>query len=1082
MTGQLFKQFKYQIFLFLSGFFIFISASNCTKNPFFGLEPTPNDKEGPEINLINPTPNQKVSGFFTVIGTTSDKYEVKSVEIKIDNGNYITANGTVTFHIEINTQELTEGTHTLTVKSTDNTGNARLISRDFIVDQSVPDVDITMDYDLYQNYLKGVQVILSGTASDKNGLSNDRIGVSKVQISFNGGVVFNDTVLSADGKSWTYTIADTSTLKPGDGDLTLVLKAIDSAGLIGTSNSPLWVDNTNPSLSITSPVDGNAYIYGNDLTVLGTCSDNITNGIKEIRITIGSLAPELISCGTDGNFSITKDVSSLSSYPITAIIIDKAGNQKQTAINPVFEKRVKKPAFLTDPGTYSEAKSIVLSVDTTGAVIRYTLDGTTPNCTTTPVYSSAISLFSTKTIQAIACKDGFVNSEILSGTFTINDTGLPSIEFINPTVDQKVSGLVSFIGKTSDNIGVTLVEYKIDNGSYSPASGTLVWYFVLDTSSLSEGSHTMTIRATDGHGNSSEEQQTFIVDQTIPSVAVNLNYNLYENYIRGTNRTLSGTASDNNGVSKVQISFNGGVSFFDTILADGGTTWSYLIPNTASLIPGDASITAVLRVVDVTGIIGTVYFPLIIDNTNPGGAILSPVNNISIDGSADLNSYNLVVSGSCTDNTASGVKNVVITVGPLSSDTVSCGGDNTFSFSKNILSIKNNGPISVSALITDKSGNTNTFTNYIALDDSPPYFTGNLTTPKGILNNDLTKSANNFKSGTYVIQGRVTDETAADMLTTISEIKFKIDTIPATTPLVETLIDNYIKDQELPDDDDSLNNGKSIDSSGNWSHQFDTSAIPDGTYLITLTVKNNRGGFGTFQKTIRIDKTIPSLSDVAPVENAKISGTAVSISGYADSTGSDIASIRIQINDGTVINADYETDKFFNFTDYTNFTYAGGYFSWIWDTTSPYNYPVSATKHTIVLTAEDLAGNQGLFTVNVEKNAAAPLISFTEYDHPTNSAYIQKPLTNGRYINGSGKIRGTASVQVGGASLTSIQIKIDNGSWVDISGASFVEPDLPSASTVWEYTLPGLLPGSRKIYISAVDNLGNANTVTFQVL
>lgn len=78
-------------------------------------------------------------------------------------------------------------------------------------------------------------------------------------------------------------------------------------------------------------------------------------------------------------------------------------------------------------GTYGSTQSVTLSDSTSGSTICYTIDGSTPGAATpgtcdsppTTTYSTAISVSSTTTIKAIGTKAGFVNSSVLSSTYTI---------------------------------------------------------------------------------------------------------------------------------------------------------------------------------------------------------------------------------------------------------------------------------------------------------------------------------------------------------------------------------------------------------------------------------------------------------------------------------------------------------------------------------------------------------------------------------------------------------------------------------------------------------------------------------------
>lgn len=80
--------------------------------------------------------------------------------------------------------------------------------------------------------------------------------------------------------------------------------------------------------------------------------------------------------------------------------------------------KVATPTFTPAAGSYSSAQSVTISCTTSGATIHYTTDGSTPTASS-PTYSSAITVSSTKTIKAIAVKSGMTNSDVASATYTI---------------------------------------------------------------------------------------------------------------------------------------------------------------------------------------------------------------------------------------------------------------------------------------------------------------------------------------------------------------------------------------------------------------------------------------------------------------------------------------------------------------------------------------------------------------------------------------------------------------------------------------------------------------------------------------
>ncbi len=79
------------------------------------------------------------------------------------------------------------------------------------------------------------------------------------------------------------------------------------------------------------------------------------------------------------------------------------------------------PAMSSAAGFYSGPITVNLTHPTVGAVIRYTLDGRTPT-EKSPLYSSAITVDSTRVIRAKAFKDGMLPSMVATSTYFINET------------------------------------------------------------------------------------------------------------------------------------------------------------------------------------------------------------------------------------------------------------------------------------------------------------------------------------------------------------------------------------------------------------------------------------------------------------------------------------------------------------------------------------------------------------------------------------------------------------------------------------------------------------------------------------
>lgn len=76
------------------------------------------------------------------------------------------------------------------------------------------------------------------------------------------------------------------------------------------------------------------------------------------------------------------------------------------------------PVFTPAPGTFTSTQLVTLATATSGAQIRYTTDGSTPNASS-PLYQGVITVATTTTIKAIALRSGLNTSAVATGQYVI---------------------------------------------------------------------------------------------------------------------------------------------------------------------------------------------------------------------------------------------------------------------------------------------------------------------------------------------------------------------------------------------------------------------------------------------------------------------------------------------------------------------------------------------------------------------------------------------------------------------------------------------------------------------------------------
>ena len=86
------------------------------------------------------------------------------------------------------------------------------------------------------------------------------------------------------------------------------------------------------------------------------------------------------------------------------------------------------PTFSPGAGTYTSAQSVTIADTTPGATIYYTTNGTTPT-TSSAVYSSAIPVSASTTLEAMAVAPGYTQSALATAAYVIQSSGTSTINF-----------------------------------------------------------------------------------------------------------------------------------------------------------------------------------------------------------------------------------------------------------------------------------------------------------------------------------------------------------------------------------------------------------------------------------------------------------------------------------------------------------------------------------------------------------------------------------------------------------------------------------------------------------------------------
>jgi len=179
------------------------------------------------------------------------------------------------------------------------------------------------------------------------------------------------------------------------------------------------------------------------------------------------------------------------------------------------------PAFTPAAGAYSAAQNVTISSATSGAQIYYTIDGSTPTMSST-VYSAALQVNATKTVQAIAALTGYQQSHVGSAAYTIS-SGTLTISTTSP-LPNAIQGN-QFAETMTASGGVPPYTWALVSDIGSTNTWTVSSSGAVSGTPANVETDTLSIKVTDSKGNVAGPQSFSIAVQSssgLPSAPVNL--------------------------------------------------------------------------------------------------------------------------------------------------------------------------------------------------------------------------------------------------------------------------------------------------------------------------------------------------------------------------------------------------------------------------------------------------------------------------------------------------------------------------------------------------------------------------------
>lgn len=913
------------------------------------------------------------------------------------------------------TPTLADGTHTFNVTARDAAGNVSpnasiTLTVDTAAPAAVTNLVITDDVGSIQGTLTNGSVTddntptLSGTAE-----------ANAIVTIYDGTTVLGSTTASGTG-AWNFT---TAALSNGTHPLSVTVK--DAAGNVSTASATvsITVDTIAPNAStlvITNDVTNTTVPNGGTTNDSTPTLSGVAEAGSKVSIFDGSTLLGTVTAGSNGAWTFTTATLGQGAHPINVTVTDPAGNVSGTTSATVTIDTVA-PVAITGLAAANNNGGTPVAIAANSSTNDNTpqFSGTAEAGSIVKVYDGSILLGSVTAGSNGAWS--FTSPTVADGNHTFNVTATDAAGNVSPnasiafTIDTAAPAAVTNL-VINDDVGS--IQGTLSNGSYTDdrtptlsgtaeanaivtiydgttvlgsvtASGTGAWSYT--TSSLSNGTHPLSVTVKDAAGNVSSASATvsIIVDTVAPNASTLVITNDVTNTTvpsggstNDTTPTLSGTAEAGSKVSiydgstllgTATAGSNGAWTFTTGVLTQGSHPISVTVTDAAGNVSGSTSATVTIDTVSPAAVTN-----LVAANNNGSTAVTIPNN-----GSTNDNTPLLTGSGEI------GAK-ISVYDGATLLGTATVGSNGTWSFISTTLA---DGTHTLNITATDAAGNVSpTVSTVLTVDTVAPSPVSNL-----VITDDVGTI-----QGTLA-NGAVTDDTTPTLSGT-AEANAIVTIYDGTTVL------------------------GSVTASGTGAWSYTTSALSQGTHPLSVTVKDAAGNTSTASATVSItvDTTAPTASTLVITND--VTNTTVPNGGYTnDSTptlsGTAEAGSKVSIFDGSTL---------------LGTAIAGSNGAWTFTTGV-----LSQGSHPLSVTVADTAGNvSGSTSATVIIDTVAP-VAVTSLVAANNNGSTAVTIPNNGVTNdntplltGNGEVGARVNVYDGSTLLGTATVG-SNGTWSFVS-------------------------------------------------
>ncbi|WP_431641764.1 Ig-like domain-containing protein [Enterobacter hormaechei] len=735
-------------------------------------------------------------------------------------------------------QGLTDGTWTINVSVTDQSGNTGSSSVNMVVNTVTPVIGInTLAADDVINAAeKGEDLLLSGTSNQPEGTT--------ITVNLNG---INYTATTDASGNWSVTVPASAVSALGEANYTVTASVTDNVGNSAAATHDVLVDSSLPVVTINT-LAGDNIVNAAEVATGQTLTGKVSNAASGDTVTIilgGQTYTATVQDDLTWSLPLTQSqLTALGNGDLTvsASVTNAHGNTGSSSLDVTIDAQLPGLRIDTVAGddvinVIEHAQNLVISGTSTdlaaGSTVTVTINGKSYSASVladgtwqAAVPAADVSRWADGSLTISASAQDTSGNPVNIGTVVDVDLAPVAIS-INSVTDDNVlnaaeKGQDLVLSGSSSNVeagqtvtiifaGKTWTTTVDANGDWTctvPAA---------DLSGLKDGDASVQVSVTNVNGNAASSSQAFSVDTAAPAVTINTisGDNMLNAAEAAQDLTLSGTSTAEAGQT-VTVTFNGN-QYTAQVQANGSWTLDVPAADLAGIADGSAAVT--VTVSDKAGNPASAGASVLVDTTVPQITFNivagDDIVNIAEHGQA------LIVTGKVTGAQAGDV--ITLTLNGKDYTAMLDGAGNwSVGVPAADVGALVNGDQTISATLTDKAGNSTSATH--AFDVS-------LTTPVIAINTLAVDDVINAteKGQDLLISGTSNQPDGTRITVTLNGISYA-----ATT-----------------------------DASGNWSVTVpaaNVSVLGEASYSVTASVTDTAGNSANTSHSVLVDSALPQVT------------------------------------------------------------------------------------------------------------------------------------------------------------------------------------------------------------------------------